>query len=395
MPASWVGWRHSLAVILFDRRGTGLSDRVPAATLEERMDDVRAVMDAVGSRRAAVFGICEGGPMSLLFAATYPERTSALVLYGTYARFSWDSEYPWGFSTEALAWFRKTIEDSWGSGRSLAVFAPSVADDARFQEWWGRCERLGASPGAVCALMRMDTEIDVRDILPTVRVPTLMIHRTGDRLTPVSGARYTAARIPGARFVELPGDDHLFFVGDQDAILAEVEEFLTGVRPSPEPHRVLATVLFTDIVGSTERAVELGDHRWQELLESYYALVRRELARFRGREINTAGDGFFATFDGPARAIRCACAISHAVENLGISIRAGLHTGECEVVGGAVAGIAVHIGARVAAAAGAGEVLVSSTVKDLVAGSGIRFAERGVQVLKGVPGQWRLFAADA
>jgi class 3 adenylate cyclase len=382
-------------VILFDKRGTGLSDRVPAATLEERMDDVRAVMDAAGSTRAALFGVCEGGPMSLLFAATYPERTSALVLYGTYARFSWDAEYPWGFSTEALDWFRKTIENSWGSGGSLAVFAPSVVDDPRFREWWGRCERLGASPGAVCALMRMDAELDVRDILPTVRVPTLMIHRTGDRLTPVSGARYTAARLPCARFVELPGDDHLFFVGDHDVILEEIEEFLTGVRPTPEPDRVLATVLFTDIVGSTERAVELGDRRWQELLESYYALVRHELARFRGREINTAGDGFFATFDGPARAIRCARAISDAVKRLGISVRAGLHTGECEVVDGKVGGIAVHIGARVAATAGAGDVLVSSTVKDLVAGSGIRFADRGVHALKGVPGQWHLFAADA
>lgn len=382
-------------VILFDKRGTGLSDRVPSATLEERMDDVRAVMDAVGSTHAALFGVCEGGPMSLLFAATYPERTSALVLYGTYARFAWDAEYPWGFSAEALDWFRKTVEESWGTGRSLTVFAPSVVDDARFREWWSRCERLGASPGAACALMRMDAEIDVRDILPSVRVPTLMIHRTGDRLTPVGGARYTAARIPGARFIELPGDDHLFFVGDQDAILDEIGEFLTGVRPSPEPDRVLATVLFTDIVGSTERAVELGDRRWQELLESYYALVRHELARFRGREINTAGDGFLATFDGPARAIRCARAISDAVERLGISIRAGLHTGECEVAGNQVGGIAVHIGARVAATAGAGEVLVSSTVRDLVAGSGIRFADRGMHALKGVPGQWRLFAAEA
>ena len=381
-------------LILFDKRGTGLSDRVPAATLEERMDDVRAVMDAAGSKRAALCGICEGGPMALLFAATYPERTAALVLYGTYARFSWDSDYPWGFTTEALAGFRKAVEESWGTGLSLSVFAPSVADDARFREGWGRCERRGASPGSVCALMRMDAEIDVRDILPTVRIPTLVMHRTGDRLTPVGGARYTAARIPGARFVELPGDDHLF-VGDQDAILDEVEEFLTGVRPSPEPDRVLATVLFTDIVGSTERAVEIGDRRWRELLESYHALVRGELVRFRGREIDTAGDGVFATFDGPARAIRCACAIRDAVKSLGISIRAGLHTGECEVTGSKVRGIAVHIGARVAAHAAPGEVVVSSTVKDLVAGSGLRFADRGVHVLKGVPGKRRLFTAHA
>ncbi len=379
-------------LILFDKRGTGLSDRPPVATLEERMDDVRAVMDAVGSKCAALCGVCEGGPISLLFAATYPERTSALVLYGTFAKFSWDSEYPWGFTTEALDEFRKTVGESWGTGRSLTVFAPSVAHDGRFRERWGQCERLGASPGAICALIRMDADIDVRDILPTVRVPTLVIHRTGDRVTPVGGARYAAARIPGARFVELPGDDHLF-VGDQDAVLDEIEEFLTGVRSSPEPERLLATVLFTDIVGSTERAVELGDRRWRELLESYYALVRNELVRFRGREIDTAGDGFFATFDGPARAIRCACAISHAVKSLGISIRAGLHTGECEVTGSKVSGIAVHIGARVAAHAGPGEVVVSSTVKDLVAGSGLRFTDRGVHVLKGVPGKWRLFAA--
>jgi class 3 adenylate cyclase len=381
-------------LILFDKRGTGLSDRLPGATLEERMDDVRAVMDAVGSKHAALCGVCEGGPMSLLFAATYPERTSALVLYGTFARFRWDPEYPWGFTNEALNGFRAAVEESWGTGRSLAIFAPSVADEASFRERWGRCERLGASPAAVCTLMQMDADIDVRDILSTIRVPTLVIHRTGDRLTPVGGARYTAARIPGARFIELPGDDHLF-VGDQDAIVDEIEEFLTGVRPSPEPDRVLATVLFTDIVGSTERAVELGDRRWRELLERYYTLVRSELVRFRGREIDTAGDGFFATFDGPARAIRCACAIRDAVKRLDISIRAGVHTGECEVMGSKVGGIAVHIGARVVAQAGPGEVLVSSTVKDLVAGSGLRFVDRGPHVLKGVPGEWRLFVANA
>jgi class 3 adenylate cyclase len=382
-------------LILFDKRGTGLSDRVPGATLEERMDDMRAVMDAVGSKRAALWGICEGGPMALLFAATYPERTSALVLYGTFARFRQDSDYPWGFTTEVLDGFRRSVDDSWGTGQSLTVFAPSLAHDARFRQGWGRCERLGASPGSVCALMRMDAEIDVRDILPSVRVPTLVIHRTGDRLTPVGGAKYTAGRIPGARFVELPGDDHLL-VGDQDAILAEIEEFLTGVRPSPEPDRVLATVLFMDIVGSTERAVELGDRRWHELLERYYALVRTELTRFRGREIDTAGDGVFATFDGPARAVRCACAIRReAVTSLGLDIRAGLHTGECEVMASKIGGIAVHIGARVAAHAEPGEVVVSSMVKDLVAGSGLRFADRGVHVLKGVPGEWRLFAVHA
>jgi class 3 adenylate cyclase len=285
------------------------------------------------------------------------------------------------------------MRSPWGQGLYVDLLAPSLSADQRFRHWWARLERLGASPGAAMALRRMNGQIDLRPVLPAIRVPTLILHRSGDRDSSVEEGRYLAARIPGARFVELRGIDHLPWVGDQDAVLDEVEEFLTGVRQGPEPDRVLATVLFTDIVSSTERAAELGDHGWRHLLESYYGVVRRELARFRGREIDTAGDGFLATFDGPARGIRCACTTRDAVRTLGIQIRAGLHTGECEVMGDKLVGIAVHIGARVAARAEPGEVLVSSTVKDLVAGSGIDFVERGIHPLKGVPGQWRLFAA--
>ncbi len=380
-------------LIRFDKRGTGLSDRPPGmATLEQRMDDVRAVMDAVGSQKAALFGISEGGPMSLLFAATYPERTSALVLYGSYARRAWAPDHPFGITEAEMGRALEALERDWGGSAGIEIRAPSMVHDEQFGRWRSNYLRLAASPGAAVAILRMNMEIDVRHILPTIRVPTLVIHRTGDRLTRVEQARYMAERIPGAKYVELPGIDHTPWVGDADAILDEVEEFLTGVRHGAEPDRVLATVLFTDIVGSTEQAARLGDRRWRELLESHHALVRKELARFRGREIDTAGDGFLATFDGPARAIRCACAISDAVKPLGIEIRAGLHTGECEVMREKLGGIAVHIGARVAALATPGEVLVSSTVKDLVAGSGLEFEDRGTHTLKGIPGEWRLFA---
>ncbi len=391
---------HRLAsfsrLILFDKRGTGLSDRVPEAqlpTLEQRMDDVRAVMDAAGSERAALFGVSEGGPMAALFAATYPERTSALVMYGTYAKRIWDPAYPWAPTPQERQKFFGLIQQGWGGVVDIATLAPSVVGDERFRLWWAAYLRRSASPGAALALARMNTEIDIRHVLPAIRVPTLILHRTGDLDIDVRGSRYMAERILGDKYVELPGDDHLPWVGDQDAILDEAEEFLTGVRRGPEPDRVLATVLFTDVVGSTERAAELGDRRWRDLLAGYQALVRKELSRFRGREIDTVGDGFLAAFDGPARAIRCACAVSDAVPQLGIAVRAGLHTGEVEVMGDKVGGIAVHIGARVAAHAGAGEVLVSSTVKDLVAGSGIQFEDRGAHALKGVPGEWRLFAA--
>jgi len=378
-------------LIFLDKRGTGLSDRVTGvATLEERMDDVRAVMDAASSKRAAVVGGSEGGPMTALFGATYPERTLALVLYGAAAKFSPASEFrP---TPEQLQPFFDAIERTWGQGLTVNLFAPSRADDEQFKRWWARAERLGASPGAMIALYRMNMEIDVRDVLPVISVPTLVIHRVGDRVVSVEEGRDIAQRIPGAKYVELPGSDHAPFVGDQDTILDEIEEFLTGMRHGPEPERVLATVLFTDIVGSTERAAEIGDRRWRDLLSNYYALGRNELARFRGREVQTTGDGFLAAFDGPARAIRCACAMSDGVRRLGIEMRAGLHTGECEVMGENLGGIAVHIGARVAAMAAPSEVLVSSTVKDLVAGSGIGFEDRGPHRLKGLPEEWRLFA---
>jgi class 3 adenylate cyclase len=384
-------------LILFDKRGTGLSDRVSDAALpnlEQRMDDLRAVMDAAGSERAALFGISEGGPLSVLFAATYPGRTTALVLYGTYARFLQAADYPWRPSTAAFEAFVQAIEERWGQPLSVRLFAPSAGDDPHFRAWWASAMRLGASPGAALALLRMNTEIDVRDILPAVRVPTLVLHRAGDRLVDPGASRDLAARIPGARYVELAGADHLPFVGDSDAIVAEVQEFLTGVRTSVEPERVLATVLFVDIVDSTAQAAALGDRRWGELLDAHLRLLRREITRFRGCEIKALGDGILATFDGPTRAIRCACVIRDIVRPLGVEVRAGLHTGEIERRGDDVGGIAVHIGARIAAGAAPGEVLVSSTVKDLAAGSGLRFADRGTHALRGVPGEWRLFAVE-
>ncbi len=384
-------------LILFDKRGTGLSDRVSDAALpnlEQRMDDLRAVMDAAGSERAALFGISEGGPLSVLFAATYPVRTTALVLYGTYARFLQAADYPWRPSTAAFEAFVHAIEERWGQPLSVRVFAPSAGDDPHFRAWWASAMRLGASPGAALALLRMNTEIDVRDILPAVRVPTLFLHRAGDRLVDPGASRDLAARIPGARYVELAGADHLPFVGDSDAIVAEVQEFLTGVRTSVEPERVLATVMFVDIVDSTAQAAALGDRRWGELLDAHLRLLRREITRFRGCEIKALGDGILATFDGPTRAIRCACVIRDIVRPLGVEVRAGLHTGEIERRGDDVGGIAVHIGARIAAGAAPGEVLVSSTVKDLAAGSALRFADRGTHALRGVPGEWRLFAVE-
>jgi class 3 adenylate cyclase len=346
-------------------------------------------------------GISDGGSMSALFAATYPERVSALVLYGAFAfyRGMLPGE-PGSVPRALLAGVTRilgssliyAIEKGWGRGLILPLFAPSRSSDPKFKEWFARLERLGASPGAAVALLRMNMEIDIRHALPAIRVPTLVLHRTDDRIVPVDNARNMAQKIPGAKYVELPGKDHIWFAGDSDAILDEVQEFLTGVRPGPEPDRVLATVLFTDIVGSTQRAAELGDRRWRELLDGYYGLARRELDRFRGHEVNTTGDGFLATFDGPARGIRCACAMRESARHIGIDTRAGLHTGECETMGEDVVGIAVHIGARVAAEAAAGEVLVSSTVKDLVAGSGLEFTGRGRHRLKGVPDKWRLFA---
>lgn len=379
-------------LICFDKRGTGLSDRGPIPTLEQRMDDVRAVMDAVGSERAALFGISEGGPMSLLFAATYPARTRGLVIYGSYARRAWARDHPIGRTEAEMQAVFETMEREWGGPVGIEIWAPSRAEDEHFKRWWASYLRQAASPGTAISVMRMNMEIDVRHVLPSIRVPTLILHRTGDRLTSVEQGRYLASKIPSALYVELPGEDHAPFVGDETRLLDEIEEFLTGVPANREDDRVLATVLFTDIVGSTERAAAAGDRQWRDLLAQHHAAVRRELVRFRGREIDTAGDGFLATFDGPARAVRCAARVVEAVRPLGLELRAGLHTGECQMLGDKVSGIAVHVGARVAGHARGGEVLVSGTVKDLVAGSGLRFEPRGAQVLKGVPGEWSLFA---
>lgn len=381
-------------LILLDRRGTGLSDRATELpTLEQRMDDIRAVMDAAGSERATLFGISESGPMCLMFAATYPARTRALVLLNTFARLLRAPDYPIGMPDEVLRKFMERIEETWGTGSiSADVFAPSLAHDERFRQSWARFERFAVSPGGMKSLMQMLHDTDARHVLSAIRVPTLVLHREGDQVIRVEGGRYIAEHIQGAKYVQLSGIDHFAWVGNTDTILEEVQEFVTGVRRGPEPDRVLATVMFTDVVGSTQRAVELGDRRWRDLLTAHHAAVREQLARFRGHEIDTAGDGFMATFDGPARGIQCARAVVRDATRLGLDTRAGLHTGECQVMGDKLSGIAVHTGARVASLAGAGEVLVSGTVKDLVAGSGIQFEDRGEHVLKGVPGEWRLHA---
>ncbi len=382
-------------VVMFDKRGTGLSDPVAEPPpLEQRMDDMQAVMDAVGLERAALFGISEGGPASLLFAATYPDRTSALALYGSTPRFRADGDAPWGASDDDVELLLEVVADRWGQGTLLGLYADSRRDDPELLEAWGRFQRAGASPGMARALFAATFEIDVRDILPTISVPTLILHRTGDAAVPVEGARLMAERIPGARLVEFEGSDHLFFIGNYEGILDEMEEFLTGTRRPRQLDRVLATVMFTDIVDSTRQAAEAGDRGWRELMERHDELTRRQLDRFRGREIKTLGDGFLATFDGPARAIECAAAIRDGVRPLGLEVRAGLHTGECELAGDDVRGMAVNIGARIGALAEANEVLVSGTVKDLVVGADLTFADRGEHELKGVPGTWRLFAAS-
>jgi len=384
-------------LILFDKRGTGLSDPVAdAPTLEQRIDDVRATMDAAGSERAALLGISEGAPMSVLFAATHPERVSALVLYGAMGRTTEGPDYPWATPADALRESAaEFLAPYWGQQPQgiLELFAPSLADDPRVIEYTARLERYSASPAMVQQIFEMFLDIDVRAVLPTIHVPTLVVHRRGDRVVNRRAGAELASRIPGARYVELPGIDHLPWAGDAEAILGEVEEFLTGARSEPEPDRVLATVMFTDIVGSTERAAQLGDARWREVLSAHQAAIGREVARFRGREVKSLGDGCLATFDGPARAIRCGHAIAEACRSVGLDVRVGLHSGEVELIGDDVGGIAVHIAARVGALAEAGEVLVSSTVKDLVAGSGISFSDRGPQQLKGIEDEWRLFAA--
>lgn len=383
-------------LILFDKRGTGLSDRVSdehPPTLEERTDDIRAVLDAAGSPRAAIFGVSEGGNMSVVFAATYPSRTAALITHGIFAKRIWSADYPWAPTpAERQAWLHG-LATRWGSDADLEIIAPSVARDELISAAFARRSRLSVSPSAAVALGRMNTDMDIRAVLPVLRVPTLMFHAVDDRDSNIEEARWIAARIPDARLIELPGGDHIPFYANQDAVIEGVQVFLTGARPTPEADRFLATVLFTDIVNGTSRAAELGDHRWGELIERHHLLVRTQLGRFRGVEVDTAGDGFFATFDGPARAVRCAIEIRDAVRGLGIEIRAGVHTGECEVIAGKTGGIAVIIGSRVREQAAPGEVLATSTVKDLVAGSGLRFEPRGSRRLKGVPDEWQIFSA--
>ena len=383
-------------LILFDKRGMGLSDRVRVGTLEERMDDMRAILDAVGSKTTVLMGVSEGGPMSILFAATYPDRTRGLVLCGAEVKEETTDDWPWGEATreEFEEWMDlEGVVARWGKGLGADLFAPTRKGDPQLREQFGRLQVQSATPHDAVAFMRMAFEIDVRDVVPAVTAPTLIVHRVGDKVCSVENARWLSRNIEGSRYVELPGENHLPFV-DGDDILDEIQEFLTGVREPVAPDRMLATVLFTDVVGSTDRARELGDRRWRDLLERHNEVIRRDLERFRGVEIDTAGDGFFATFDGPARAIRCARSIVENVRGIGLDVRSGLHTGECELSAGSVRGIAVHTGARVASVASPGEVLVSSTVKDLVAGSGIEFTDRGVHELKGIPGEWRLYAAN-
>jgi class 3 adenylate cyclase len=379
-------------LIMYDRRGQGLSDRPPEPpTLEQSMEDARAVLDTVGADQVVTYGISEGGPTSALFAASYPERVSALALYGTWARMLEAPDYPAGVPLEAFERFVEVAKQDWGGPVALRLWAPSLADDPEVQRWWAKLLRTGTSPAGVEALLRLYTEIDARHVLPTIAAPTLVLHRKRDRMVPFAAGRTIAEAIPGAKLVALDGDDHLA-IANPDQIMDEVEEFLTGHRSAPEPDRVLATVMFTDVVDSTSKAAQLGDRRWRELVQRHDQLVRREIERHRGREVKTMGDGFLAIFDGPARAIRSATSACEAVRQLGLEIRAGLHTGELEVMDGDIGGIAVNIGARVGALANPGEVLVSRTVTDLVAGSGIEFDDRGMHALKGVPGEWQLYA---
>jgi class 3 adenylate cyclase len=381
-------------LIMFDRRGSGLSDPVPGApTLEEQMDDIVAVMDAAGSEQAAVFAQLEGGALAALFAATHPDRTTALVLYEAMPRMSWAPDYDWALRREER---EAHLKDGWGDGSRIFALAPKSSSNARLRQWFARLERLAASPGTAAKLSMMNAEVDVRAVLPSINVPALVLHREGDRFIDPRHSRYLAEHIPGALYVELPGEEAVSFGAETQSLLDEIEEFLTGARHVADPERVLATVMFSDIVDSTRRAAELGDRRWRDLLESLEDAIVRELTRFRGRAVKTMGDGLLATFDGPARAIQCATSIREGARaQFGLEVRTGLHTGEIELIGNDVGGIAVHIGARVSANAAPGEVLVSGTVKDLVAGSGIRFEDRGECELRGVPGQWRLWAVAA
>ncbi len=382
-------------LILFDKRGTGLSDRVPIKdlpTLEQRMEDVHAVMDAVGSERAVLIGVSEGGPMCSLFSATYPERTTALVMIGTYAKRIWEKDYPWGVSLDDREAFFELMQRDWGKPVGIEERAPSLANDENFRNWWATYLRMGASPGAAVALTKMNAEIDVRQVLPTIRVPTLVIHRSGDMCLKVEEGRFVASSIAGCKYVELGGIDHLPFVGNQTEILDEIEEFLTGVRHSDEYDRVLATVMHIKIIDPRIEAEERGSSGWQDLLKNSKVYVQRQLELFKGREISYDENGIFATFDGPARAIRCACAITDSARRLGVRVKTGLHTGECDVIGDKLGGVAVELAQQIAEEANLGEILASRTVKDLVAGSGIYFQEHGVKSFPDIQGEWRLFS---
>lgn len=397
-PALAAFWRRLSTftrLVVLDKRGTGLSDRVEGVpTLEDRMDDVRAVMDAVGLDRAALLGGSEAGPITALFAATYPERVTALILINAVVKWAATGDFPWAYTPEQIQTQLDYVERSWGSGWSgEGWFAPSLSGDTRAREWVGRVELLTGTPTAMATLFAMNALIDVRPTLDAIAVPTLVMQRAADQVVDVHHGRFYADHIREAKYVELPGEDHWWWVGDANSIVEEIEEFITGQRHAPEVDRVLKTLLFTDIVASTERASELGDHSWRDLLDRHDAMVRSQLDRFQGQVVNTTGDGFVACFDGPARAIRCAQAIVSGAIELGMQVRAGIHTGECERRGQDLAGIAVHVAARVAAMARPDEVLVTRTVRDLVAGSGIDFDDRGEQSLKGVPGRWVLLAA--
>ena len=380
-------------LIQFDRRGSGMSDRVPPAPLEEQMDDVLAVLDAAGCERATVLAETEGTALACLFAATHPERVGSLALFAPIPRILAAPDYPWAHDHVQRESFIARSAQGWGEGMTLDAAAPAHSRDAPLREWFGRMERLAVGPAAVEPTLRVIGQTDVRHILPLIRVPTLVTRREGDQRVDRRHAEYVCDQVPGARFVELPGTESVIFLDDTEPLVDELEELVTGTRATRPPERVLATVLFTDIVGSTERASDVGDRAWRELLDAHHALVRAELAAHGGEEVKTLGDGFLATFDGPARAVRCALRVVERSGAAGVPIRAGIHTGECERVGGDVAGIAVHIAARVMGEAGAGEVLVSRTVTDLVAGSGLRFGSRGPRALRGVPGEWELFEA--
>ena len=386
-------------LILIDKRGTGLSDRVSLTnlpTLEDRMEDLHAVLDAVGSKRAILYGISEGGPLCMLFAATYPERCAALIVYGSWARAFKAPDYDWGFDPIEFENFLTTLEPHWGEGTAVKIVAPSLANDEHFCDWWARYERTATSPGTALGLLRIAFEGDIRHVLPAISVPTLVLHRVHDAFVDVRHGRYIAEHIRGARYVELEGEDHFPLGGDSNSIDTEIERFLgdlIGVTRGSNPDRELATVFFADIVESTKHAANMGDKKWKELIALYDTHIRIELDRFRGKKIKTIGDGFLASFDGPGRAIYCAHATRKSLHALGLEIRVGLHSGEIELMGNDIAGIAVNIGARIEALASPGEILVSNTVKDLVVGSGIEFVDRGLHVLKGVPGEWHLYAA--